>query len=553
MSANKKQPVPGQEQSTLFSAPREVDEKAHGKMRFKTLLVTAGVTLVLGGILAAAYFGGWLAKTPAVDVSEPSTTETTVPELKPLVDHSAESAASIKNVAVTFEKESYTLTPNGDGLLTLSDYPDLPRDDGVINDLLSLYNVITPSMEISTNPTADDVAACGLNSPALTVTVTYGDDSVHTLSLGRAASGDTVGYYGRFDKEPAIWLFDEAYHDAAAVDPLDFVGKTLITAPSPNSDDTVGTAKLKAMVLSGSLRKEEIKLRYIQPDDDSSLQMCSKFVLEEPFFRAVDNTVVESWDTSLTGLYAATIEAVYPTAAQLDSYGLSAPRSTATMTFGIYKATDAEGNTLETPMWYNEVSYGISLGNRTEDGSAYYAMMDGIDVVYTVNTAVVPWAETNYAALVNKALFLRNIVDVSGVRATVGDTAYDLALKHGTKKDENGSETATLTATINKNTIEESNARSLYEKIMSVQRVAAAPDDAVAAEKAALTIELLPLSGDADATFSFTPYSATRYLCTCSDGDRFLVKSTDVEELMAQWSSAANAKTTQSTAKKTNP
>lgn len=533
----KKTPTDEEEGSTLFSDPREVTKTARGKMPIKNLLIALGVTLVLGGGLAAAYFGGWLKPSDASVVSDASLAgETSVEAVKPLVDYSSEGALFIKHVSVKSKDSSYELVPNEEGLLSLSGYTDLPRDDGCINDLLSLYTTVSPMMEIFAQPTEEDLDACGLKKPALVISVTYGDDVVHTLTFGRLSSGENAGYYGRLDNEPTVWLFDETYFDVAITNPMDFVGRTLITAPSPSPDDSVGTAKLKTLALSGTIRDDEVVLRYVQPDDDTSLQMCSKYVLEKPYLRAVDDSAVQGWDTTLTGLYAATIEAVHPTAAQLASFGLSDPHSKATLTFGIYKATDAEGNALNSPEWYNEVSYTLSLGNRTEDNSAYYAMMDGVDVIYTVNTAVVPWSEVTYESFVNKSLFLRYITALSGIRVTVNDTPYSMELKHGTTKDENGKETATLTATVNKKAVKEADARSMYENIMSVKRVSAAPDDASATKNAVLSIELIPLEGEPDACFSFYPYSATRYLCESDDGDRFLVKSTDVESLMETWS-----------------
>ena len=514
------------------------------------MLVVGGVTLALGGLLLTAKLCGWLDKAPAV--SEVSAAESSEEVQQPLVTHPENVTASIKKVSVTFGENAYDLIPNEDGALIAAEYPDLPRNGGAIDDLLSAYSSITPTKAVFESPTEEDIEACGLNAPSLVITLAYNDGTSHTLSLGRSALGDQPGYYGRLDKEETIWLFDTSYYLAAAADPLDYVAKTLIVAPSANADDKVGVPKLKTILLSGADRKEPVQLRYVTSTDDKSIQMCSKYVLEKPYFHAVDNTAVDGWDTSLTGLYANTIEVVHPTAKQLADFGLSDPHSKASLTFGIYKATDEAGEALDNPEWYNEVTYTLALGNRTEDNASYYAMLDGVDVVYTVSVAVVPWSETQYETLVNKSLFLRYITDVSGVRVTVNDSAYTLSLKHGTKKEEDGTEKATLTATLNKKTVEESEARSMYETIMSVKRVAAAPDDAKADGTPALSIELIPLKGDPDATFSFYPYSATRYLCVCDNGERFLVKSTDVEGLASQWTSAAKTEATKSTAKKTN-
>ncbi len=534
MSKNEKKTPLDEEESTLFSAPREITKKKSSKRRLTTLLIAIAVTACLGGGLLIAKLTGHLEK------AESSTDNSTAAPSTAPADPTATLAdtiasGEIKNVSVVFGETTYDLVPNKDGALAVAKFVDMPRNGGAVNDLVTAYASITPIQAFFEAPDDEEIAACGLDAPSLTVTVTYHDDSVHTLTLGHAAFGDQAGYYGRLDDDPTIWLFDIEYYESAAMNPSDFVAKTLIVAPSPKSDDPVGTARLKTIALSGSNREQEVFLRYIKPDDDKSLQMCGKYVLEKPFFRAVDNTIVDSWDTSLTGLYATTVEAVHPTAEQLASYGLDEPHSKATLTFGVYKSTDLNGNLLDNPEWYNEVSYTLSLGKRTEDNAYYYAMLDGIDAVYTVSTAVVPWSEVDYDTVVNKALFLRYITDLSGVNVTVNGDAYSLGLTHSTKKDENGKETAVLTATVNKGPIDESEARGLYENLMMVKRVDVAPDDAKATGEPALTIETISLKGEPDIKFSFYPYSDTRYLCENSDGDRFLVKSTDVEELVSQW------------------
>ena len=520
-----------EEESTLFAAPAKVEKPKPGKKRVLTLVVTLCVLLVLGGGVTAAYFGGLFSeKEETSDVTGEETEEEVLPAI---VDYSETGVSAIEKLTVKNESGTYALVADNDGAMVAEGYDDLPRDATAVDTLLSQFTAVTPDLVIAEKPTAEQLTACGLDHPAITVTTQYTDGKTLTVLFGRLATGGKAGYYGMEKGGDMVWLFAEDYVQPATNDVTYYIGKTLMTAPTPKESDTVGAAKLKTLTLSGGDRADTVKMRYILPSDGQSAQLCGKYVLEQPFLHPADSTVTGEWDTSLCGLYGATIEAVRPTAADLEKFGLSAPRAVATLTFGIYAATDEDGKTLDTPTWYNEVSHTLTLGNRTTDDT-YYAMVDGVDLVYTVNAATVPWAECEYEDLVNKSLFLRYITELSGINTTVNGTAYTLRFTHGTHVDEDDKQTETLKATVNGKEVTEGNARALYEDMMSVKRVAAAPADAKASGTPTLTIELVPLSGEPDTAFAFYPYSANRYVCVAANGDRFLVKAADVENLAAQ-------------------
>ena len=557
MSDKQENLTPAEEESTLFTAPRTVEPKKRVKKRVVTLLITLAVLLVLGGAVVAAYFGGVFDEAETSEVSE----ETSEEQLPSLADYSATGISAIEKITVTNDTGSFSLVPNGDGAMTVEGYGDLPRDAEAVEALLVQYTAVTPDAVIAEEATAEQLTACGLDKPTITVTTHYTDKKTLTVVYGRLASGASAGYYGMEKGGKTVWLFREDYYQAAMHEDTYYLGKTLLTAPSPKSDDSVGASKLKSLTLSGGDRDEPVLLRYITPDDDESAKLCGKYVLEKPYFRPADNDVVGSWDTSLCGLYAATVAAVRPTAAELASFGLDTPRTTAALTFGVYAATDNDGKNLDEPLWYNEISYTLSLGNRTDDDT-YYAMVDGVDVVYTVNASTVPWATSTYESLVNKSLFLQYITTLSGINTTVNGNPYTFRLNHGTKQDESGTETATLSATVNGKKAEEGNVRAMYEAMMTVKRIDAAPAEAEKTQVPVLTISLVPETGGSSRSFAFYPYSANRYWCLADDGDRFLVKAADVEGLISQihtlvtlseQNENASKKAAKETSKKNNP
>ena len=72
-------------------------------------------------------------------------------------------------------------------------------------------------------------------------------------------------------------------------------------------------------------------------------------------------------------------------------------------------------------MVYNGVSFTVRLGGKDESGN-YYAMLDGVDIVYTVAASNVPWAEEQYGDLLADFLFLEYITDLKSVTLTVWPT-----------------------------------------------------------------------------------------------------------------------------------
>ena len=522
-------PAPENEDDGLFSTlsgpPKQVTEKQYSPhKRGRVIIAVIAAVAVLGGGLFAATRTDWL---KAPEVSEAA--ESAEPALDPLVDKSALGEDAVELVEIGTGGETYTLTKNADGLMTVADLSDLPRNADAISSLISKLLTITPASQVMTNATEADLDACGLLDPAAYVSVTYTDGDVFSLEVGRLDPGENTHFYARKPGDATVYLVEAALYQALIHPATDYLATVLTPAPAAASDDDAGTAKLEKLTLTGTLRESPVVLRRTEDGDPSSVKLAGNYVVESPYFRAVNTELVYPWETGLCDATASGVAAVHPTAEQLSAFGLSEPHSAATLAFAVFPSSETSDDAAKP---YNHVTYTLSLGNKNDAGD-YYALVDGVDIVYTVAATMVPWAEATFGDVASATLFLHYITDVSDIAFTLNGAESVVHLTHSGGDVSDAA--ATFTATLGDKELAEDDTRALYRLMMMTKRVSSTEAVEKPTGTPALTLRLSFLdASDPDAVYSFYSYSANRYLCVAADGDAFQVKASDVETLIAQ-------------------
>lgn len=530
--------------STLSGPPKRVTAKQYAPhKRWRVLAAVLAAAAVLGGGLFAATQTGWLHQPASPDVSG----ESAAPAPDPLIDKSALGADGVELVEIGLGGESFTLRKNEDGLMTVADFDGLPRNAAAVESLLSALLTIAPQSQVLTDATEAELKACGLLDPAAYVSVTYTDGESFSFDLGNLESGENAHYYFRKTGETDVYLAEASLYQTVTRPAADYLATVLTPAPTPASDDDSGTAKLEKLTLSGSLRSAPVVLRRTEENDPPSIRLAGSFVVAQPYLRAVNTELVYPWETGLCDAAASGVAAVHPTAEQLAAFGLNDPHSVASLTFAIYPSATSDGTSDVSESAYtepyNRVSYTLSLGGKDENGD-YYALVDGVDIVYTVAASAVPWAEATFDDLVSATLFLRYITEVSDIAITVNGTTSVVHLTHS--GGETSDAVATFTAAVGDQAMSEADTRTLYRLMMMVKRLSSDETPPAPSGAPTLTLRLAFLDGGADATRSFYPYSANRYLCVAEDGDTFLVKAADVENLLTQIDRYLNGQPVQS-------
>ncbi|MBP5303755.1 MAG: DUF4340 domain-containing protein [Clostridia bacterium] len=523
------------EASTIFDAPRQIQakEKKSSTKTKKTWMIIL-LIITAAALLSIAIYGvnNWI---PSKE--DTSSTESETNTLDPIVSKSENGSTDcIKAMSILNTEDSFNLVRNKEGIMVVEGYEDLPNATSSIDNILSYFVQVTPKSVIFEKATAEQLKACGLDNATYKAKVTYTDGDTITFCFGNLEAGDSNGYYLCLEGQNTVYLVNVELCQSIGCTSLSLLSSSMITAPSNASDDTTGVAKVLKMRLSGSIRDEAIALRYIDDTDSQSYRMAGNMVITEPYYRAIDTKQTQEWDTSLVALTALDTIKAHPTAEDLAKYGLDTPHSVGEFTVGIRKSTDESGNDLDEVKIYNQATYTVSLGDTDEDGN-YYAMVNGIDIVYTVSASTVPWAECKYEDLVSDILFLRNITDISDIHIVLNGKEHTIHLKHEKKETSDGTSTVEeLTATIGSKTCDTDAVRNLYSSMMMIQRLESLEEGTTISGSPALRLYLTSVDKDnAEKTdVSFYPLNANRYICVVEDGDTYQVKASDIESFITK-------------------
>ena len=227
----------------------------------RTLILAGAAVIALVALLLVLLF---LLPGGGEDASSLVSSDTSVTVLDKSVDADGKTVDHpIKNIQITIQDESYTLSQGDDGDLIADSYRDLPVNTYEISSLESALATITATREISSNPespadygftgefaqpvssadTSSDTSS-GVSSaessegePKVTVgltaqiTVTYHDDSVHSFEIGRE-SPTGEGYYLRKVGSDPVYLVESTFADTVSQPSTAYIGLNVVTSPS---------------------------------------------------------------------------------------------------------------------------------------------------------------------------------------------------------------------------------------------------------------------------------------------------------------------------------
>lgn len=489
----------------------------------RSLIIGLICVALLGGAFLGVYF-----LVPEAD----DNTSSTASEDKSVVLIDKQKAADgtavdapVKRLEVMQTEGTYVLSPNEENQLCVEAYADLLINTTEINTLVQQVSALTADREIAA--TSDRAADFGLDTPQAIFTATYHDDTTQTIELGdKTPLSD--GYYLKLASDDAIYLVSTAVGDRLLKPSTTYIGTSVITAPPVRDDDENGQAVLSSMSLGGTVRAETAFSFRLRLDTDREELQSYTYITTSPSVQGINDDSVSDIVSKATALNAVTAVKAYPTADDLAEYGLTVPHSTAELTLAVQTYTEAETEG-EDPVYslYNAQTHTIRLGKADEDGN-YYALIDDIDVVYSLSATAVPWAETQLTELANAMLYQINITKVSQLAVTAGGTTHTFDLTHdATQSDSDKS----LTVTADGTTYSTDDFRRLYQVFMWIQRY----EDT--AEQPSGDPELtVALTYDGDKTFraSFYKLSTSLYLCQRDGGETYTVRAVRVKEALKQ-------------------
>jgi hypothetical protein len=319
--------------------------------RGKKLIALCGVVVVL-----AAVYGGIRVLTADEDAQGE---QITVAEF---------SADTLTGLQWSMDETTVELTRSGDTWAYAGD-SSFPMDQSAPESMLSAVCNVTATSQI-TEP--QDLAEYGLETPALTVTITEESGTAHTFALG---DENTLaqGYYMLYDgDESQIYVVDATLYDAFSKDLYDLV----------EMEDLPDFGTVEGIEITRGDQTQ--KITYVLDNAQLTYSENINWFLEgtDGTMEGLDTVKVSTLYSLVTGLTWDSCVAYKADDAALEEYGLGDDATLVTLTYKVSEDTSEESEETET----TETTETFTLRIGIDAAAGTYAMIDGSTMVYLINT-----------------------------------------------------------------------------------------------------------------------------------------------------------------------
>ena len=427
--------------------------------KVRNLIIALVAALLLVGVLVALV----LTSPGGENVSSQTSSASTISLL-------AAQNKDVKTLTVTNSQDTFTLNQLSENEWEVPELNGLPVYKNNLVYLVSDFSTVDAQKQVE-NP--GELADYGLAQPRATVTTTHQDGTRHTFRLGdKTPDGD--GVYMTMDQDAGVYVMDSLMEDSFLKTKLDLLDTTLVSLEVDSDQSTAQgqstAAEIEKFSFAGTSRQVPFVMDRVTEEEAEASQlmgMAAYTVSYNGKTAACDSNKLDGLLSACTNINARDAVAIRPSGDQLAQYGLDKPQSVLTFT-------------------YKSVSYTISLGNYDEEEACYYAMKEGVDVVYRLSETAAPWAKYQYTDMLSTLLFMADIKDVASVSIqgqgidSTYEITYDDEAQSVTKVVGDGKEFTSETAV--------SDFKKLYQMLISGQVEEVAPSDPPEGTAPALTI-----------------------------------------------------------------
>ena len=401
----------------------------------RNIIIVAAVAVVLGGAVFA------LTKTGASGSSSSDGTSSSA-GIK-LVSQSSQNVVSMK---VTNRKGSYTLLPIGNSGLTPSsassssvtytvkELAGCPVDTDETSSVLQNGFSLTATKNLGTVSSLSDY---GLSDPQASVEVSFKDGSTFRYKIGSVTATDASARYMCSDNSNTVYVV--SVNEGLLEDARYFVKKQMVAL----TGDSSAQPAFSKIALSGSKYPKPVVL---QAGSGGTLSIVS------PAAYDADETNLGSLETCLSGLMADSAVTLNPDAADLKRDGFTSPTAIAEYTA-------------------DNKNYKITIG--AQNGKSYYAMVGGVNVVYSVSAgSVSAFTSQNLFGLRSKLVISPQIETVQKISAVfggkTGTTAVTRTENTSSSTEDKKSYTYKATGTGGKALDYDTAYKNAYEKLIGI-------------------------------------------------------------------------------------
>lgn len=249
----------------------------------------------------------------------------------------------------------------------------VPQDDSVVTYLVDSLAALIGEELVEEHP--PDLSKYGLDAPAATVSLDFGEGEDITLQFGiRKPSDENYVYCLAND---FVFLVDYYQIDNVFADPRAFAELTLTS-----KDGTPDNIRITRPDL-----EKPVTLRYLSeyedPPEGLVVENNCKYAFTSPISLKVDPSKGKSLYEKLCGLEMTACEFTEKTEETLAECGFDTPAAVVGFTLG-------------------DTEHTLTLGGKLPDGSGYYAMLSTAEGVFSMDSKSAIWARFDLGDVVSR-------------------------------------------------------------------------------------------------------------------------------------------------------
>ncbi len=509
-----------EEESTIFGASptKQLDSKAKkgGKM-LRNIIVSVVVLALLAG---SAFAIVKLIPKPEDDTTENTdeTVEVISIEHEKVKSVKIDRGSSLSVYNTTLKEEEGTES----GEKTTSVTWTIEGVDPSLTETTSISRVMDTVLALKANRKIEkeDGADYGFAAPTYTVTVTGYDaaDSV-TLTVGKETPTSS-GYYATTDGETIVLLDSADVEDFATPD-TEMAVSEIVAAAAKNDGNAdyfeeETFARVDYIALSGKNYPQYIRFEMNDMEDISAYM---SYVMTAPSRRFADmEKVTELFNIAANGLSSASAYCLNPTAAELQSFGLTSPDVALEIKYGGTKI--------------------LLKAALQQDGSYAVIAEGGKNIIFKVDAASLGFATYKLEDFASDTVFIEMITELSSLTLATPDKTYTFGIRN--VKAENEDEDDVLTVTYGDKTLTTENFQNYYQYLVGTEL------NEIASEKTAgtpaLTLTAVRNSGT-KTTVKFIKHSDRRYYVEVDGEPMGYISSSYMDKILNYLDDVAEDKT----------
>lgn len=379
---------------------------------------------IIGLSAALAVLGGGLA---ALKLTEPENTE-----------ESSASSSEVSGAGVTIieEKEIAKIevssvndeltiittskrTEESAALYTLDGYQDLPVNTTMVGTIPNNARGLVSASIVAEDCT--ETAKYGFDEPQASADIYFESGEELTLIIGDATPASTSETYVMIDGDDTVYTVSTSKIANYTCTVEELMSSTILQEPAEEEYPVV-----KSVVIERDDIDYNIVVEYDELTDDENYSggTSAAHIMVEPTtaYLAVERSTPIT--NGLFGLSADEIYCIYPDESDIAEAGLSDPFCTMTMTCD-------DGN---------EYVFIMSEPFMDESGTeAHYAMLEGIDIIYTVSAEKAQWGTVMPVDIASKIIFGTNVWNITEMTVTgkdIEETVLEIKLKEESEDKE---------------------------------------------------------------------------------------------------------------------